>query len=612
MRTADGYIINKCLNGEPEAFGVLVDRYRASMFALAYSKLNSFEDAEDVTQEAFIQAYKNLRMLKQYDSFHAWLYSITSNLCKKLKIQQSKFPDSEFIEDQTPGMMRKVAMNSYRDDSMLESIRDALDSLPQVYREVLTLHYLGGMSSDEMAETIGTSPSAIRQRLSRARMQLKEEVIAMMSETFQRRRLSVKFTFNIIEMVKKIKIHPVSHTLPLPYSISLAIGMVLTFLSLSSYVPQVELFGSHGGSPLPVESKVLKVGEIPVDVLKASNIATISNQSGNGDGGELKPNMENAFFMAPQAEGKWTKRADMPTARWGLSTSVVKDKIYAIGGWNDNFISVTERYDPVSDEWTKKANMPTSRFCLSTSVVDGKIYAIGGALDVNAVLPTVEEYDPSLDRWKKKADMPTARGWLSTSVVNGKIYAIGGAVSCQPAKALSIIEEYDPATDKWTRKADMPTVRTELSTSVVNGKIYAIGGCRAVVAGEGIAVEEYDPIADKWTKKTDMPTARTGLATSVVNDKILAIGGAWFGACLSNVEEYDPITDTWTKKADLPTARYVLSSSAVGEKIYAMGGTTLNNLNALSTVEEYDVGFESKNVDSKGKLLKTWGKIKAK
>ncbi len=71
--------------GSISGFRFLVDRYRASMFALAYSKLCNFEDAEDVTQDAFILAYKNLRKLKQYDSFHAWLYSITSNLCKKSK-----------------------------------------------------------------------------------------------------------------------------------------------------------------------------------------------------------------------------------------------------------------------------------------------------------------------------------------------------------------------------------------------------------------------------------------------------------------------------------------------------------------------------------------------
>ncbi|MFX0198059.1 MAG: DUF1668 domain-containing protein, partial [Candidatus Hodarchaeota archaeon] len=66
------------------------------------------------------------------------------------------------------------------------------------------------------------------------------------------------------------------------------------------------------------------------------------------------------------------------------------------------------------DTWTSKADMPTPRFALSTSVVDGIIYAIGGAGDVN--LPyyvTVEAYDPATDAWTTKAPMPTPRAGLS-------------------------------------------------------------------------------------------------------------------------------------------------------------------------------------------------------
>ncbi len=69
MRTEDGYIIHKCLNGDKAAFGLLVDKYKASIYALAYTKLGNFHDAEDVTQEAFTKAYQKLRTLRRYDSF---------------------------------------------------------------------------------------------------------------------------------------------------------------------------------------------------------------------------------------------------------------------------------------------------------------------------------------------------------------------------------------------------------------------------------------------------------------------------------------------------------------------------------------------------------------
>ena len=60
MRTEDGSIIHECLNGKPQAFGVLVDKYREGIYAYAYAELQDFQDAQDVTQEVFLQAYRDL------------------------------------------------------------------------------------------------------------------------------------------------------------------------------------------------------------------------------------------------------------------------------------------------------------------------------------------------------------------------------------------------------------------------------------------------------------------------------------------------------------------------------------------------------------------------
>jgi N-acetylneuraminic acid mutarotase len=102
----------------------------------------------------------------------------------------------------------------------------------------------------------------------------------------------------------------------------------------------------------------------------------------------------------------------------------------------DSSISVftVTSYDPKTDKWTEKTDMPTPRWGLSTCVVNNKIYAIGGNKG-NAALSAVEIYDPATDKWAKETDMPTARYDLSASVVNGKIYAIGGHGV--------IVEEYD-------------------------------------------------------------------------------------------------------------------------------------------------------------------------
>jgi RNA polymerase sigma-70 factor (ECF subfamily) len=150
MRTEDGKIIRRCLDGESEAFGLLVDKYKASIYALVYAKVRNFHDAQDITQEVFLQAYRDLRKLSQWDSFLWWLYSIAYNTCKNWLRAQSSRPDSIFIEDQNEldEIIGASSLEYYHDDLVSESLHDALDSLPKTYREVLTLYYLGGMDLD--------------------------------------------------------------------------------------------------------------------------------------------------------------------------------------------------------------------------------------------------------------------------------------------------------------------------------------------------------------------------------------------------------------------------------------------------------------------------------
>ncbi len=620
MRTEDGCIIQECLNGESEAFGVLVDKYKAGIYAFACAKLGDFRDAQDVTQEVFVQAYRDLRSLRRWESFAFWLYRIAYTHCAQLIRARSKRVDGEFIQDQDPGIFDLPSLDSYRQSQVDESVRDALDALPKIYREALMLRYFGGMNSSEIAKALGTSPTAVRKRLSRARAQLREEMVDMMDTAFQGQRLQASFTFRVVDAIRRIKIHPTPRTTGLPWGLSLAAGIIIAFLSLNPRMSITSDMAIPTGSSLPVETKVLKTGEIPVDIMKTSEISVISSKQGDGDGGEPQFQIPNSSFMlAPSAGGDtWTKKADMPTPRWHISAVVVNGRIYVIGGCDAKHdFSTVEEYDPAEDMWVAKSDMPTARLLLnSASVVDGKIYAIGGAND--KVLSTVEEYDPTTDTWTKKADMPTARYYLSTCAVNGKIYAIGGISGNNDDIFHSTTEEYDPETDTWTTKADMPTARAGLGTAVVNGKIYAIGGIMGQWGGGGTvlsAVEEYDPMSDVWVKKTDMPTATNSFGTCTVNGKIYAIGGStnkiagqgW--TLLSTLYEYNPATDKWEKKDDMSTARCALAATAVNGRIYAIGGSPTYNIGEpLSTVEEFDTGFA---VEPIYKLPTKWGEVKS-
>ncbi len=299
----------------------------------------------------------------------------------------------------------------------------------------------------------------------------------------------------------------------------------------------------------------------------------------------------------------WTQKADMPTARWGLSTNVVNGKIYAIGSVNSS--QKVEEYDPVTDTWTEKAEMPTPRVMHASSVANGKIYVFGGSnFWGGTMLATVEEYDPVTDIWTQKADMPTARNALATSAVNGKIYAIGGDRGGGGLE-ITTVEEYDPATDTWTTKADMPTAREFMATNVVNGKIYAFGGVPETAWAAFSTVEVYDPVTDTWTKKADMPTPRSfWLQSAVVNGKIYAFGGniRRGGKPFPEVFRYDPATDTWTEEDDMPIQMLGMGVSAMGDKIYIIGGSSSSYPYSvhLSTVWEYDTGLGNTPPDFNG------------
>ena len=300
--------------------------------------------------------------------------------------------------------------------------------------------------------------------------------------------------------------------------------------------------------------------------------------------------------MSQVAEGGWTRKADMPTARGSLSTSVVDDKVYAIGGartMSVTHLSTVEAYEPVTDTWTRRADMPTSRHGQAASVVNDRIYVIGGRGQGQAFLSAVEMYDPTTDTWTRKADMPTKRAYLCTCVVDGKIYAIGGrAAEDAPDAGPSALEVYDPATDTWIKKPDMPIRRAMAAACVVDGGIYVIGGVIEDSHGAPLqTVDEYVPATDTWTRKADMPTARMWHSASVVGNRIYVLGGeAYGGPVFSAVEEYDPVADTWNSKSDMLTGRGMLSVVTVNGRIYALGGTAQwYPLTAVAAVEEYDL-----------------------
>jgi N-acetylneuraminic acid mutarotase len=165
-------------------------------------------------------------------------------------------------------------------------------------------------------------------------------------------------------------------------------------LSTSVVNGKIYAIGGNTGNPAwvnipaveeydPATDTWMKKADMPTQIVMLST--SVVNGKIYAIGGGLHPNVSlSTVEEYDPATDTWAKRADMPTPRWGLSTSVVNGYIYAIGGTPGGprprpTLSTVEVYDAATDTWTKKADMLTARCGLSTSLVNGYIYAIGGA-----------------------------------------------------------------------------------------------------------------------------------------------------------------------------------------------------------------------------------------
>ena len=286
MHTRDGHIVHQCLSGNTEVFALLVDKYKERIFALVYAKVGQFQDAEDLTQDVFLEAYKNLSTLRRWDNFYPWLYSIASNQCKNYhRAQKRQVVTAHLAEhDET----HRMDMDAHSEKLKNERVHDALAALPEMHRQVLVLRYMAGMKSKEIAQTLRVSPNTIDQRLVRARAKLKtilnEEMIPMIRTTFAERKLHPGFTARVVELICNAKIQTVPHKTAFPLGLSVAGGVILLLLSLS--LPHSPLYplGEWLGGSLPLKTQVVEDSMLPVDA-EVTRVAILGAEGEDGDFG---------------------------------------------------------------------------------------------------------------------------------------------------------------------------------------------------------------------------------------------------------------------------------------------------------------------------------------
>jgi RNA polymerase sigma-70 factor (ECF subfamily) len=178
-------LVHAAKAGDVSAFEQLVKRYDRNVFRIAQHITQNREDAEDVVQDAFLKAYENLENFQENSKFYTWLVRIAVNEAL-MKLRRRKTAKTvsldEDVETEEGSMPREVADWSpnpeqlYDQSELGEILQKTIQGLPQSFRTVFVLRDIEGMSTEETAEMLNLSVPAVKSRLLRARLQLRERL----------------------------------------------------------------------------------------------------------------------------------------------------------------------------------------------------------------------------------------------------------------------------------------------------------------------------------------------------------------------------------------------------------------------------------------------------
>lgn len=169
-REDDRTLVAAALDGRPEAFATLVERYDRAVYHLAYRTLHDTEEARDVAQEAFFKAYRSLRTFKPGAKFSTWIFAIAYHACCDRLNRRRRYSNEELPERADPSAGPEAEAIA-GDES--RRLRSAIGELPEKYRAVITLYHLQGQQYEEIAQVLGIPIGTVKTHLFRAKEQLR-------------------------------------------------------------------------------------------------------------------------------------------------------------------------------------------------------------------------------------------------------------------------------------------------------------------------------------------------------------------------------------------------------------------------------------------------------
>ncbi len=317
----DVQLIHRVLSGDDAAFTTLVRKHQKSAHALAWRRIGDFHFAEEIVQDAFLRAYKGLPKLKDPNQFPGWLYVITNRLCnswlRKNKSLMKSVEDIPVVEMQQMSYERYVskAQEKEAEASRQELVGQLLAKLPESERTVVTLYYLGEMTTKEISKFLGVSANTVTSRLQRGRERLKQHEELLVREVLGGAQLSNNFVENIAQKVADVQLTPPVNWKPFVPWMAFGTAMLIILLLTAS---NQYLFRFQKPYSFEAESeRTIEIIDAPI-VLNSDAKPAVRNQVGraaatdrnSGDGAQLSEsvlvsNAEDALIIS--SISRWTQ-----------------------------------------------------------------------------------------------------------------------------------------------------------------------------------------------------------------------------------------------------------------------------------------------------------------
>ena len=321
MKNDDVELIQSSLAGDENAFAELVRKYQKQVHALAWRKVGDFHTAEEITQDTFLRVYKKLATLRDPRRFAGWLYRIAARQChawlrkKRIQTQALEDPDIELIEGGTYSQYIAEEQEKAATEAQRDIVQRLLARLRESERTVVTLHYFGEMTCEEISQFLGVSASTVKSRLRRARLRLKKAE-PMIQEALEGFQIRANLTEKIMQEISRIQPAPPPSGKPfVPWALA-ASSLILVVMALGASNQYLTRFQQPYNFDAPSEMTVELIDTpITLNIASKPDVRTQAGKSTTpSKGGGFVPNADQSEyrprFLSAQAKSVVLNEAD--------------------------------------------------------------------------------------------------------------------------------------------------------------------------------------------------------------------------------------------------------------------------------------------------------------